>query len=126
MARRGARILFAHTRGADEHQELLAAREEDRKARQAVVDVELVDAALVQPHELVAVAAELLCPLVQLVVLEAAVVAPASRTPCETTRVCKAPLRAIPGVRWFDRRNVHHECDMKASTVPSLAGTVRA
>ena len=46
-------------RGANEHQELLAAREEDRKARQAGVDIELVDAALVQPHELVAVAAEL-------------------------------------------------------------------
>ena len=76
----------SHTSGADEHQEMLAAREEDRKARQAVVDVDLVDATLVQPHELVAVASELLCPLVQLVVLEAAVVVPASHTPCETTR----------------------------------------
>ena len=45
--------------GPYKHQELLAAREEDRKARKAGVDVELVDATLVQPHELVAVAAEL-------------------------------------------------------------------
>ena len=76
----------SHTRGADEHEELLAAGEEDRKARKACVDVELVDATLVQPHELVVIAVELSCPLEQLVVLEAAVVAPAPRTPCEATR----------------------------------------
>ena len=41
--------------------------------------LELVDAALVEPDELVLIAAELVRPLVQLVVLEGAIVAPRVR-----------------------------------------------